>query len=103
MPDWFAVDHLDETIGLQGGASNTDISFWFHGPGYTPIPTNGSPLDWNKDGNFTDTGVVNEINDGDGPEQEHSQNDGQLLRSMVLTTSRISISIISAAQTSRTT
>jgi len=66
---------LDETIGLQGGANNTDISWWFHGPGYVRIPTNGSPIDWNKDGNFTDTGVTTEINDGDGPELELPQND----------------------------
>jgi hypothetical protein len=66
---------LDETLGLQGGANNTDISSWFGGPGYVPIPTNGSPIDWNKDGNFTDTGVVAEINDSDGPENELPQND----------------------------
>jgi hypothetical protein len=66
---------LDETLGLQGGADNTDISFWFHGPGYVPIPTNGAPIDWNKDGNFTDTGVFAEINDSDGPETELSQDD----------------------------
>jgi hypothetical protein len=72
-----AYGGLDETIGLQGGANNTDISFWFYGgtPAYRPIPTNGSPIDWNKDGNFTDTGVITEINDGDGRELEQSQND----------------------------
>ncbi len=68
---------LDETIGLQGGANNTDISFWKRGfpTPYVRIPTNGAPIDWNKDGNFTDTGVIGEVNDGDGPEQELSQND----------------------------
>jgi hypothetical protein len=68
-------ESLDETLGLQGGANNTDISLWFRGLGYAPIPTNGSPIDWNKNGIFTDTGVVAEINDGDGPENELSQND----------------------------
>src|SRR5262249_7778221 len=58
---------LDEPLGLQGGASNTDLSWW---PRVTPtafvrIPTNGSPIDWNKNGKFTDVGVVQEIN-GDG-------------------------------------
>jgi len=68
---------LDETIGLQGGTDNTDISFWHRGfpTPYVKIPTNGTPIDWNRDGNFTDTGVIAEINDGDGPEQDVSQND----------------------------
>jgi hypothetical protein len=73
-----AFGGLDETIGLQGGTNNTDISWWFHGGTpccYVRIPTNGSPIDWNKDGNFTDTGVTTEINDGDGPELELPQND----------------------------
>ena len=66
---------LDETVGLQGDANNTDISLWFRGPGYFPIPTNGSAIDWNKDGNVTDTGVINEVNDSDGAEVENPQND----------------------------
>jgi protein-disulfide isomerase len=68
-------NNLDETVGLQGGANNTDISRWFGGPGYVRVPTNGTPIDWNKDGNFTDTGVMNEINDSDGREVEYPQND----------------------------
>ena len=72
-----AAGGLNETIGLQGGTNNTDISWW-HAGAPTPfvrIPTNGSPIDWNKDGNFTDTGVIAEIN-GDGQStQLPSQND----------------------------
>jgi hypothetical protein len=68
---------LDETIGLEGGANNTDISWRrFHGGGplYVRIPTNGTPIDWNDDGYFT-TGVMAEVNDGDGFEVDNSQND----------------------------
>src|SRR5262249_23602526 len=72
-----AAGGLDETIGLQGGANNTDISWW-HRVIPTPfvrVPTNGSPIDWNRDGIFTDTGVIQEVN-GDGQEtQLPGQND----------------------------
>jgi hypothetical protein len=73
-----AAGGLDETIGLQGGVNNTDISFWHAGTPtpYVKIPTNGSPIDWNKDGNFTDTGIGPiEVNDGDGFEVDSGQND----------------------------
>jgi hypothetical protein len=72
---------LDETIGLQGGVNNTDISYWHAGTPtpYVRIPTNGTPIDWNKDGNFTDTGIRAEVNDGDGFEVDHSQNDWETI------------------------
>jgi len=72
-----AAGGLDETIGLQGGDGNTDISWWHAGvpTPFVHIPTNGSPIDWNKNGNFTDTGVIQEVN-GDGQNtQLPSQND----------------------------
>jgi hypothetical protein len=59
-------NNLDETVGLQGGATNTDISWW-HAvtpTAFVHIPTNGTPIDWNLDGTIT-SGVAAEVN-GDG-------------------------------------
>ncbi len=54
---------LDETLGLEGGADNTDIS-WRRDPrgsSFIRTPTNGSPIDWNGDGAI-ESSVVEEIN-----------------------------------------
>jgi hypothetical protein len=54
---------LNEAIGLQGGADNTDVS-WARDPkgsGFIRVPSNGSPIDWNGDGAI-ESGVVEEIN-----------------------------------------
>ncbi len=54
---------LNEAIGLQGGADNTDVSFARDpkGSSFVRVPTNGSPIDWNGDGTIA-SGVVEEIN-----------------------------------------
>jgi hypothetical protein len=58
--------NLDELLGLQGGADDTDISYCRTGgvPKFTKVPTNGTPIDWNQDGSLTN-GVAAEVN-GDG-------------------------------------
>ena len=63
---------LDETAGLSASPTSTDITFYagpLNGqccfPGATPAPTNGSPIDWNLDGNATEQHVQVDIN-GDG-------------------------------------
>lgn len=69
---------LDETVGLQGGVDNTDISYWHAGTPtpYVRIPTNGSPIDWNRNGIIdTTAGQSVEVNDGDGFEVDNPQND----------------------------
>jgi hypothetical protein len=60
-------NNLDETVGLLGGANNTDISYWHavSPAAFVHVATNGLPIDWNKNGSFGDTGIVQEIN-GDG-------------------------------------
>jgi hypothetical protein len=57
---------LNETAGLNAGPGSTDISI-FTVDGITPIyiPTNGSPIDWNQNGDTTETNVKQDIN-GDG-------------------------------------
>ncbi len=59
------VGGLDETKGLSGTPTSTDISY-FSLDGFTPIyvPTNGTPIDWNQDG-IIETHVTQDIN-GDG-------------------------------------
>jgi hypothetical protein len=56
---------LDETTGLSGSPTSTDISM-FTTDGITPIhvPTNGTPIDWNQNG-ILETHVTQDIN-GDG-------------------------------------
>jgi uncharacterized protein YqgV (UPF0045/DUF77 family) len=55
LPDLNETD-LDETIGIQDTARPTDITYG-NGDSFcdTPMPTLG-PVDWNGDGNTTDTG-----------------------------------------------
>jgi hypothetical protein len=67
---------LDESLGLQGGATNTDISWRRdpHGSGFIRTPTNGSPIDWNGDGAI-ESAVVEEVNRDAQKTQLPAQND----------------------------
>ena len=58
--------NLTERAGLNASPISTDISV-FTVDGITPIyiPTNGSPVDWNQDGNAAESGVQQDVN-GDG-------------------------------------
>jgi len=53
---------LDETLGVQDAAHPTDITY-SNAEGFcaTPIPAFG-PVDWNGDGNTTDTQVTSDLN-----------------------------------------
>jgi hypothetical protein len=60
--------HLDETLGVQGGPTDTDITGWSAvdvpdqaGVLFPEGPTNG-PLDWNQDGNATERDVKVDVN-----------------------------------------
>jgi hypothetical protein len=64
---------IDESIGLQGGASDTDIS-WAKAGQYFEVPTNGSWVDFNRDG-IVETTLIFDVN-GDGQRtQLTTQND----------------------------
>ncbi len=53
---------INEELGLQGGVDNTDIS-WTHAAGqFVQVPTNGAPIDFNGDGNTTDTNLIYDVN-----------------------------------------
>ena len=55
---------IDESIGLQGGANDTDLS-WYKGAGqYWLAATNGSWVDFNRDGTI-ETNLISDIS-GDG-------------------------------------
>jgi hypothetical protein len=77
--------HLDETLGIQGGPTDTDITTWsavdspvnVNGPLFPEGPTSG-PLDWNQDGTATDRDVSQDINyfnppSLSGPFQDYGQ------------------------------
>jgi hypothetical protein len=53
--------HLDETLGVQGGPNDTDITFWESvDVPYAPLVGVGAtsgPIDWNQDGSATDRDV----------------------------------------------
>jgi hypothetical protein len=69
---------LDETTGLNAGPGSTDITYYFAcgGACSLPAPTNGSPIDWNNDGDATQTGVAADINnDGSTRDFLSGQND----------------------------
>jgi len=56
---------LDETKGLNGPSTSTDISvFTIDGINPIYVPTNGTPIDWNQD-QTVETNTVQDIN-GDG-------------------------------------
>jgi hypothetical protein len=64
---------LDETVGLQGGSSDTDIS-WYRIGQFLRIPTDGAPIDWNGNG-VIETGVVRDVNGDVQKVNLTSQND----------------------------
>jgi hypothetical protein len=69
---------LDETIGLNAGQASTDITFYFGCGGACSLaaPTNGSPIDWDNDGDVTETSVSADINnDGSTTDALSTQND----------------------------
>ena len=53
-------NNLDETVGFQGGAGDSDIS-WTHvvkpTTGFVRVPTNGTAIDWNND-SAIETGII---------------------------------------------
>lgn len=70
-----ATTGINEELGLQGGADNTDIS-WTHAAGqFVRVPTNGSPFDFNGDGNTTDTNLISDVNGDVQKTQLNTQND----------------------------
>ncbi len=56
-------ENLNENAGLPMGPNSTDISVYYNLVVNTLLaPTNGSPIDWNNNGNATETGVSSDIN-----------------------------------------
>jgi hypothetical protein len=61
-------DALDENVGVSGNPDDTDIIFYFV-PGAPTVELLGpsyGPIDWNNDGDFTETGVKVDINNSGG-------------------------------------
>ncbi|KAA3656225.1 MAG: hypothetical protein DWQ04_31700, partial [Chloroflexi bacterium] len=56
--------NLDETVGLNGGAelNGYGVRFYCNGSNKYALPGDGA-IDWNCDGDTTDTGVAMDIND----------------------------------------
>jgi hypothetical protein len=53
---------VNEELGLQGGANDTDIS-WTKAAGQrVQVPTNGSPIDFNGNGEAIDTSLIYDVN-----------------------------------------
>jgi hypothetical protein len=55
---------LDETAGLNISPTSVDVGFYY-ALGDTVLlfaPTNGAPVDWNDDGNATETSVATDLN-----------------------------------------
>ena len=57
------VGGLDENIGVSGSPGDTDLVLYFvPGPAQLTGASNGSPIDWNGDGQSTGTHVTADIN-----------------------------------------
>jgi hypothetical protein len=73
-----AFGGINELVGLQGGADNTDIS-WYRVGTFRRAPTNGSFVDFNADG-ILETGLVFDVNGDRDKVLLSTQNDWQNLR-----------------------
>jgi hypothetical protein len=69
---------INELLGLQGGADNTDIS-WYHSGIWLRAPTNGSFVDFKADG-VVETALIYDVNGDVQKGLLATQNDWQNLR-----------------------
>jgi hypothetical protein len=69
---------INELLGLQGGADNTDIS-WYHSGVWLRAPTNGSFVDFKADG-IVETALISDVNGDVQKGLLSPQNDWQNLR-----------------------
>lgn len=68
--------NLDETVGLNGGGLLTGYTTSYYCPdGSTQTVAADGPIDWNCDGDDTDTGIQVDLNDDGNINSLSSQND----------------------------
>ncbi len=77
-------NNLNENAGLPAGSSSTDISVYYNLVVNTLLaPTNGSPIDWNNNGDATETGVSSDVNGGTRRTILYGSDDWSALRAIL--------------------